>query len=88
MRWFIFALLMPIAIFAAPKYLTLTITPSYPLNVINTQLICSSLHANLESDALMSLEALKDIPFICKFVDDGKGNKQLKITLTLADPEA
>lgn len=84
MRWFIFTLLAPTMAFA--NYLTLTIDkPNYPLNIINTQIICSSLHANLDTNALLHLESLKDIPFVCKLVDDGKGNKQLKVTLTLKD---
>jgi hypothetical protein len=84
MRWSIFGLvLMPTLLLA--KHLTLTITPNYPLSVINAQLICASLHANISTTAINKLETLQDLPFVCTFFDDGNGTKQLKIVFTLKD---
>ncbi len=82
MRWFVFSLLlMPTWLLA--KQMTLTITPDYPLSIVNAQLICSSLHANLSTTALSKLETLGNLPFVCEFVDDGNETKQLKIVFTL-----
>ncbi len=86
MRWSIFGLiLIPTLLFAT--HLTLTITPNYPLSVINAQLICSSLHANISTTAISKLETLQDLPFVCEFFDDGNGTKQLKIVFTLKDTD-
>ena len=62
-----------------------SITPNYPLSVINAQLICASLHANISTTAISKLETLQDLPFVCKFFVDGNGTKQLKIVFTLKD---
>lgn len=64
MRWFFLGFFLVPTILSS-KQLSLTIPATYPLNVINTQLICSSLHAHLSSDALSKLETLSQAPFTC-----------------------
>lgn len=79
-RFFIGLMLVPTWLFA--KQLTLNIPTSYPLNVINAKLICSSLHANLSTDTLSKLEALSGAPFTCK---PNTANTELIITFTLKE---
>ncbi|MES2204103.1 MAG: hypothetical protein V4496_02675 [Pseudomonadota bacterium] len=82
MRWFFASLiLMPTVLFA--KQLVLNIPTTYPLNVINTQILCSSLHANLSTDALSKLETLSNVPFTCKQNPDDA--TQLMIIFTLKE---
>ena len=65
MRWFFVSLFLIPTLLCA-KQLKLTMPTSYPLNVVNTQIICSSLHANLSSESLSKLDTLSDVPFTCK----------------------
>lgn len=82
MRWLFFSLfLVPTLLFA--KQLTLTLPTTYPLNIVNAQLICTSLYANLSSDALNKLETLSDVPFTCK--QDITNAKKLVVTFTLKE---
>lgn len=64
-RWLCFLFLFTPSLLLA-KQLMLTIPTTYPLNVVNTQLICSSLHANLSTEALNKLDTLSNVPFTCK----------------------
>ena len=84
MRWFFASLFyMPTLLLA--KQLVLTIPSTYPLNIVNTQQICSSLHANLSSDALAELDTLSAVPFTCKQASDDP--KELVIIFTLKEEE-
>lgn len=82
MRWILVSLLLaPTLLFA--KQLMLNIPTTYPLNVVNAQLICSSLHANLSTAALTKLETLSDVPFTCK--PNPYDSTQLMIIFTLKE---
>lgn len=82
MRW-LFASFFLIPTLLCAKQLMLTLPTSYPLNVVNTQLICSSLHANLSTDALSKLETLSNAPFTCK--QNPAEPKELWIIFTLKE---
>lgn len=77
-------LLLFISSCAFSKQLILAITPEYALTPVNTQLICSSLHANLSSDAVLMLDTLEHAAYLCQMIEDTDG-KHLVITLTLKD---
>lgn len=91
MRWLIFfislsGIFYPALTFPSHQVVTITITPSYPLNPVSAQLICTSLYTHLPTDALRHLERLSGTtPYSCKF-DTSTGKKQLIITYTLKDP--
>ena len=91
MRWFIFLgslmlLLLPTLSFSSTnKKVIITITPSYPLNPVSAQLICTSLYTNLPSTALRNIERLKGTPYSCK-LDTSTSNKQLVIAYIVKDP--
>lgn len=80
MRWvFVSYVLMPTLLFA--KQLMLNIPATYPLNVVNAQLICSSLHSNLSTAALSKLETRSHTPFVCEI--NPNDSKQLLIIFSL-----
>lgn len=86
MRWLSMSLFLIPSLLLA-KQLTFFIPATYPLNIVNTQLICASLHASLSSDALSKLETLSDVPFTCTYKQDPNNSqvKDLIITLTLKE---
>ena len=80
MRWFFVSLFLIPTLLCA-KQLMLTIPATYPLNVVNTQIICSSLHANLSSESLNKLDTLSNVPFTCK--QNPSNSKELWIIFNL-----
>lgn len=83
MRWLLVSLfLMPTLVLA--KQLMLTIPTNYPLNIANTEYICSALHANLSANALNQLDTLSNMPFTCK--QNPNNLKELMVIFTLKKP--